>query len=93
MPPFHSIHIAAPARVTKVGGEVFLLGALPKHRKPLEPGTRIENDRIEVAPGGHVVLEVEGGEQLVLDTPGGDTRVYFLHVIDPERIRQNVNMS
>lgn len=85
--------MAAPATVSSVEGKAFLLGALPKHRRPLAPGDRIENHRIEVQPGARVILDVEEGERLTLETPGSETRIYFLHVIDPERIRQNVSMS
>ena len=93
MPPFHSIHMAAPAHVREIRGGAELLGALPSQKSDLKTGQVLENHRIALAPGTRVLLEVEGGEQLPLEAPAGEPRTYFLHVIDPERIRQAVAMK
>ena len=93
MPPFHSIHMAAPARVREISGSAELLGALPSQKSTLKAGQVLENHRITLAAGARVLLEVEGGEQLPLEAPAGEPRTYFLHVLDPERIRQNIAMK
>lgn len=93
MPPFHSINIAGPARVSEIHGGASLLGALPAHTKPLAPAQRLENHRICLEAGARVVLEVEGAENLTLDAPVSEPRTYFLHVVDAERIRHSVAMK
>ncbi len=93
MPSFQSIHLAAPARVAEVVGAVYRLGPLPDMRRPLAVGEKIENDRVLLDRGARLILQVEGGERLMLDVGAPQGRTYFFHVVDTERIRISIAMK
>ncbi len=92
MPPFQSINLAAPAEVIEVAGKAFRLGALPSQSRPLLAGEEILNDRVKLEPGSRLVLQVRGGERLVVEVGPGGAKTYFFHVVDEKQVRSKIDM-